>query len=277
MARGHLNQLWAYWTPRRSARPRQTDRAQLRQRLSIAVHEGDADAQQLGWVGVENIQLTGLPPSQGGLSRRPGQGPRRRWLGARHPGHQPCRPDHPRCRRAPLPGRRGAPDSRSGATASRSTGSATRRATTTPRRRGRPRRRVRRLDDRRARLGAVRTATLTGYRGSASSAAPAHPACWRRSRTPRGRTRRPTLTEARPVPSLPCSLPALDGWVCFEGRRAGAFVGCLGSGTAPERIDRRRMSADRPTYRATRRLRGGSVAPSPVPVPGRYRRHIIQK
>ena len=24
----------------------------------------------MGWVGVENLQLTGLPPSQGGLSRR---------------------------------------------------------------------------------------------------------------------------------------------------------------------------------------------------------------
>ena len=50
---------------------------------------------RLGWVGVENMQLTGLPPSQGGLSADR-SGPHRRRLGARHPGLQPRRPDHPR-------------------------------------------------------------------------------------------------------------------------------------------------------------------------------------
>ncbi len=39
---------------------------------------------KLGWVGVENIQLTGLPPSQGGLSRAQVAELRGRRLGARH-------------------------------------------------------------------------------------------------------------------------------------------------------------------------------------------------
>ena len=49
---------------------------------------------QLGWVGDENLQLTGLPPSQGGLG--PELDPRAAggWLGARYPGDQPRRPDH---------------------------------------------------------------------------------------------------------------------------------------------------------------------------------------
>ncbi len=51
---------------------------------------------RLGWVGNENIQLSGLPPSQGGLTDAQVRGADRRWLGARHPGDQPRRPDHAR-------------------------------------------------------------------------------------------------------------------------------------------------------------------------------------
>ncbi len=49
---------------------------------------------KLGWVGVENMQLTGLPPSQGGLEPSTDRRLGGRWLGARHARDQPCRPDH---------------------------------------------------------------------------------------------------------------------------------------------------------------------------------------
>ena len=65
---------------------------------------------RLGWVGVENIQLSGLPPSEGGLTRRSGEGSDRRRLGARHPGHQSRRPDHARLLAAPVPDRERASD-----------------------------------------------------------------------------------------------------------------------------------------------------------------------
>ncbi len=49
------------------------------------------ELKKLGWVADENMQLTGLPPSQGGLTndeiQRDGQG----GLGAGHAGHQPRR------------------------------------------------------------------------------------------------------------------------------------------------------------------------------------------
>ncbi len=51
---------------------------------------------RLGWVGVENIQLTGLPPSQGGLSRGQVEQLAARRLGAGHARHKPCGPDHAR-------------------------------------------------------------------------------------------------------------------------------------------------------------------------------------
>ena len=65
---------------------------------------------QLGWVGDENIQLTGLPPSQGGLTDAEVRATDRRRLGARHPGNQPRRPDHARRLPAQLPGGHRAPD-----------------------------------------------------------------------------------------------------------------------------------------------------------------------
>jgi len=65
-----MNQVWENWhrgTPLPRGRP-----------VVISFDNGYASQftaalpvlRQLGWVGVENIQLTGLPPSQGGLSRR---------------------------------------------------------------------------------------------------------------------------------------------------------------------------------------------------------------
>ena len=87
---------------------------------------------RLGWVGDENIQLTGLPPSQGGLTDAPGARADRGRLGARHPGNQPRRPDHARRRASSSTRSRARAKPFRSATACPSTGSATRPATTTP-------------------------------------------------------------------------------------------------------------------------------------------------
>ena len=86
---------------------------------------------RLGWAGNENIQLTGLPPSQGGLTDAQVRGADRGGLGARHPGDQPRRPDH--ARRRPSSRTRSRPRARPSrsATAFPSTGSVIRPATTT--------------------------------------------------------------------------------------------------------------------------------------------------
>ena len=105
-----LDQVEAYWRRGVPLGARQADRDQLRQRLPVAVHAGAAGAARLGWVGDENLQLSGLPPSQGGLGRSADPRPARRGLGARHAGHQPRGPDHARRRAAALPGRRRAQD-----------------------------------------------------------------------------------------------------------------------------------------------------------------------
>ena len=59
-----------------------------------------------GWVGVENLQLSGLPPSQGGYERSADPGSHRRGLGARHAGLQPRRTHGPPAEGAALPGDR---------------------------------------------------------------------------------------------------------------------------------------------------------------------------
>ena len=48
----------------------------------------------MGWVGVENMQLSGLPFSQGGLNQTEVRDLVKAGLGARHPGLGPRRPDH---------------------------------------------------------------------------------------------------------------------------------------------------------------------------------------
>ena len=140
---------------------------------------------RLGWVGVENIQLTGLPPSQGGLGDARGPRADRRRLGARHAGHQPRRPDHARRRGAARTGRRRAQRSCSAATTSRSTGSATRPATTTRPWSPPSARRATRARRPSCPAGRTRATTPTACLACACSAGPAPRRCSRRSPPPR--------------------------------------------------------------------------------------------
>ena len=63
-----LDQVRAYWRAARRCRPASRSSLTFDNGYQSQYTKALPVLRRLGWVGDENIQLTGLPPSQGGLS-----------------------------------------------------------------------------------------------------------------------------------------------------------------------------------------------------------------
>ena len=127
-----LDQLRAYWTKGARLPPGKP----IVLTFDNGYHSQYANAlpvlKRLGWVADENIQLTGLPPSQGGLTTAQVRGLIDAGWELDTQGISHADLITLDAVGAALPGRHRPPDCSAAATACRSTGSATRRVTTTP-------------------------------------------------------------------------------------------------------------------------------------------------